>query len=60
MYVSIKALEINTSVVFLLITLFLCLFLFLLIIDLHFIIPAAIGQILNPTYRTRNSYYNTT
>ena len=49
---SIKALEIKTSKLFNLSfannTIFSCFFFFFLIIDLYFLIPAAIAQILNP------------
>ena len=50
--VSIRVLEIKTSMLFNLdfadITILSCIFFFLLIIELYFLIPAAIAQIFNP------------
>ena len=52
-YESIQALEIKTLIVFNLVfdsnTILSCFFLFLLIIDLYFLIPAVNSQTLNPT-----------
>ena len=45
---SIKALEAKTFLLFANNTIFSCFFFLFLIIDLYFIIPAAIAQILNP------------
>ena len=52
-YESIKALEIKTSIVFNLVfasnTILSCFFFFVLIIDLHFLIPAVTAQIVDPS-----------
>ena len=52
MFVSIKALEVKTSILcnldFAKKTILSCFFFFFLIIDLYFLIPAVVAQIFNP------------